>query len=215
MKYGILHGFQHPTTTTTLSPSLIPTNFVGRSMERLILSKGMGFCSMKPDSPRKDPELSDKHVQQNQSGLLSASIISEESASASAQFPSQNWASLDLSSSCTASSMYFLSPGREPQGYATGAALASAAPPLNPKCELQATPAAEVGRERKVVKKGINCVSEIAELFETGNMAPQFKEWAGLADDAGDEDELLDEDWQIGADWLEATHALLAYGENE
>ena len=204
MNDEILHDFPHLTTTTTLSPLLIPMTFVSRSIERLILNKDMGFCSVKPDSPRKDSELSDDN-----SRLLSASIISEESASASAQFPSQNWARLDLPTSCTANLMSFSPPSLEPQRYAMGAALASAAPPLNPNCDLQAKPAAEVGRERGVVS-GINCVSEIAEPFETGNMAPELTEWAGLADDAGNEDELLKEDWQIGANWLEATHSLLA-----
>ena len=189
---------------------------VSRSVERLILSKDVGFCSIKPDGPKEDPEFShDQHTQppdldrQVQSGLLSASIISEELASASAQFPSQNWARFDLSSSCTANSMSIVSPSREPQGYATGSALASAAPPLNPNCELQAIPAADVDRERGVVN-GTNCVSAITEPFETGKIAPELKAWAGLADGAGNEDELAEEDWQVGADWLEATHALLA-----
>ena len=194
---------------------------VGRSVERLILSKDVGFCSIKPDGPKEDPEFShDQHTQppdldrQVQSGLLSASIISEELASASAQFPSQNWARFDLSSSCTANSMSIVSPSREPQGYATGAPLASAAPPLNQKCEFKAIPAAEFSRERLAVN-GIYCVvSEIAEPFETGKIAPELKAWAGLADGAGNEDELAEEDWQVGADWLEATHALLANVEN-
>ena len=145
----------------------------------------MSFGSIKPDNAKKDPELSadedgqpqglDKQIQ---SGLSSASSISEASASA------------------------------------VGAALAPGAPALNPECVLQAMSDAEVGIESGLADDGINCLGLSAEPVKIGNVAPEFREWVEPAEGAGNEEGLAEEDWQIGLNWLEATHALIASVEN-
>ncbi len=101
-------------------------------------------------------------------------------------------------------------PRRRPRWCGTRPTLEPEAHALKPNCDLRAILQADVGSESGPVDGGINCVGVVAELSDTMDMAPEFREWIGRADCAGNEDGLGEEEWQIGEDWLEATHALLA-----
>lgn len=175
----------------------------------------MAFCSIMPDSRKRDRELSDdKDIPQTldldsqyQDGLLLASSITATSASASASCLSQDdRARFGLSTRYTATPMPSMFP-REPRWYGTRSAVEPAAHALNPSCDLQAMLQAEVGSESGPVDGGINCEGGVAEPTDTREMVSDFRKWVGLADDAGNEDGLAEEDW------LEATHALLASAE--